>query len=140
VTHADDGTFRVLVIADGSCPQGALESEIVSRSGYRPTRALVIAPTLSSRLDWLTGDEQAYRTAQERLAGALELLGHIGVERDGHIGARDPIQAADDGLREFPADVVVFVGGPDDDEHDLADVARGRYGIPVVQIASAAAR
>jgi hypothetical protein len=138
VAPVNDGMFRVLVVADGSCSLDALESEIVSRSAGRPAQALVIVPTLSSRLDWLTGDENAYQTAQERLAGVLELLDRAGVERDGHIGAHDPVQAADDGLREFAADLVVFVTHSADDRSQpgLADVARDRYGIPVAHIYS----
>jgi hypothetical protein len=138
--RVDDGIFRVLVVADESCSADALEGEFATRSAGRPTRALVIAPSLSSRLDRLTGDEQAYQVAQDHLSATLDALDRIGVEAEGHIGPHDPIQAADDGLREFPADLILFATRPADSanrlEKDLAEVAVGRYEIPVTQIGS----
>ena len=138
VARVDDGVFRVLVVADESCSADALRDELAARSAGRPTRALVIAPSLSSRLDRLTGDEQAYQAAQDHLSATLDSLDRIGVEAEGHIGPHDPIQAADDGLREFPADFVVFATGPIDQanrlEKDLVEAAGNRYGVPVAHI------
>ena len=68
----------------------------------------------------------------------LDLLKHLGIDAEGRIGPHDPIQAADDGLREFPADLVVFAARREDEanrlEQDLAKVASDRYDIPVAQI------
>jgi hypothetical protein len=140
VAQVDDEIFRVLVVADEGCSADALRDELAARSAGRPTRALVIAPSLSSRLDRLTGDEQAYQVAQDHLSATLEALNRIGVEAEGHIGPHDPIQAADDGLREFPADLIVFATPPVDSanrlEKDLAEVASSRYDIPVAKIGS----
>lgn len=134
----EDGTYRILVIADERCSSNALRNEIDSRSAGRPIRALVIAPALSSRLDRLTGDEQAYEAAEDHLSAMLDLLKHLGIDAEGRIGPHDPIQAADDGLREFPADLVVFAARREDEanrlEQDLAKVASDRYDIPVAQI------
>jgi hypothetical protein len=138
VAQIEDGTYRILVIAAERCSSNALRNEIDSRSAGRPMRALVIAPALSSRLDRLTGDEQAYEAAEGHLTAMLDLLKHLGIDAEGHIGPHDPIQAADDGLREFPADLVVFAARREDEanrlEQDLADVASDRYDIPVAQI------
>ena len=140
VARVDDEIFRVLVVADESCSADALRDELAARSAGRATRALVIAPSLSSRLDRLTSDEQAYQVAQDHLSATLEALNRIGVEAEGHIGPHDPIQAADDGLREFPADLIVFATLPADSanrlEKDLAEVASSRYDIPVAKIGS----
>lgn len=134
----EDGTYRILVIADERCSSNALRNEIDSRSAGRPMRAFVIAPALSSRLDRLTGDEQAYEAAEDHLSAMLDLLKHLGIDAEGRIGPHDPIQAADDGLREFPADLVVFAARREDEanrlEQDLAKVASDRYDIPVAQI------
>jgi hypothetical protein len=136
--RVEDGTFRVLVVADGNCSPGDLRAEIVGRSAGRATRALVIAPALSSRLDRLTGDEAAYQAAQTHLTQTLDLLDRLGVEAEGRVGPHDPIQAADDGLREFPADLILFAANPAGRENrleeDLAEVAAARYGVPVAQI------
>ena len=54
------------------------------------------------------------------------------------MGSKDPVQAADDGLREFPAhQLVMAVHSADSQkwlEEDSADAARGRYDIPVTVI------
>jgi len=138
VAHIEDRTYRILVIADERCSSDALRNEIDSRSAGRPMRALVIAPALSSRLDRLTGDEHAYEAAQDNLTAMLDLLKHLGIDAEGRIGPHDPIQAADDGLREFPADLVVFAARREDEvnrlEQDLADAVSDRYDIPVAQI------
>jgi hypothetical protein len=138
----DDGAFRALVVADESCGAESLQQELSARASGRPIHVLVIAPALSSRLDRLTGDEQAYQTAQGHLNATLEALGRAGVDAEGRVGSHDPIQAADDGLREFPADLVVFATRPRDTanelERGLAEIAGERYDVPVTQIAGTA--
>jgi hypothetical protein len=54
----------------------------------------------------------------------------------GQIGSDEPIQATDDGLREFPADEVVFVTGDAANwlEEGILDEARKRYDIQVTHI------
>jgi len=56
---------------------------------------------------------------------------------NGTVGSDDPIQAADDALRTFAADELVFVTGRGKAnwlEDDALELARGRYGIPVAHI------
>lgn len=138
VARPDGGVFRVLLVADEACSAGALQAEIASKAAGRRTRAFVVAPALSSRLDRLTGDEDAYRAAQERLQTALDQLHGSGIQAEGRTGPHDPIQAADDGLREFQADLVVLAARPPNDanrlERDLLAVARDRYDVPVTQL------
>jgi hypothetical protein len=68
----------------------------------------------------------------------LRALKEIGVMAHGRIGSKDPIQAADDGLREFPAQQVVLAVHSGDDqrwlERDAVDAARERYAVPVTLI------
>ena len=65
-------------------------------------------------------------------------LEEIGVQARGRIGSKDPIQAADDGLREFPAQQVVLAvhSGADQRwlEQDAVAAARERYAVPVTLI------
>jgi hypothetical protein len=139
----DDGVFRVLVVADADCSAEALRQELASRLGSGPASALVIAPALSSRVGRWTGDEHAYSDAEGHLGSTLDALRSIGVQAEGHVGPHDPIQAADDGLRQFAADLLVFTTGPAEGanrlERDLLQVARDRYQVPVVQIVAEAA-
>jgi hypothetical protein len=124
---AGDGVHRVLLVVDDACSASALEA-----LGGGGTTFFVVAPAVSSRTARWTGDEQAYGHAEEHLAGTLAALGELGFEATGHVGSHDPLQAADDGLREFPADEVVFAlhGGD-----GVVDAARSRYGVPVRELA-----
>jgi hypothetical protein len=96
---------------------------------------LVVAPALSSRVDRWTGDEAAYAHASENLDATLAVPSALGVTARGHVGSHDPLQAADEGLREIAADELVFVTPGAGEAADVVDAARGRYGIPVRQIA-----
>jgi hypothetical protein len=61
--------------------------------------------------------------------------------KGGKIGSHDPIQAADESLREFPADEVLFALDPDASpnwlEEGAVELAQSRYGIPVAKLAAA---
>jgi GABA permease len=98
----------------------------------------VTAPALASRLGRLTGDEDSYTEARRHLDETLRELAAIGVDANGEIGAHDPIRAADDALRVFAADELVFVTHAESDanwlEQDVVEVARNRYGVPVTHI------
>jgi hypothetical protein len=107
-------------------------------SGPRDTRPRHRPGALLTARSAYRGDERAYQAAQVYLTQTLDLLDRLGVEAEGHVGPHDPIQAADDGLREFPADLIVFAACPPDGanrlEQDLVEVAAGRYGLPIALI------
>jgi hypothetical protein len=128
----DDGTRRLLVVTDESCTSEDL-SALPQPEGR--TTAFVVAPAVSSRPSRWTGDEGAYDEARQHLHSTVRALRALGVEAEGHIGPHDPLEAADDGLREFPADEVVFVLGGHERtqwlEEGVVHAARARYPIPV---------
>jgi GABA permease len=134
----DDGIYRVLVVAHDSCPSDTLGTQVAGRAAGRPAGVLVVAPVAGSRLLRWTGDEAAYAGAKTRLDVTLAALNGVGVEARGRIGARDPLQAADDGLREFAADEVVFASAPVTDAgwltSGVVERARDRYGVPVTHV------
>ena len=137
--RAGDGSVhRVLVIADDACTPEALRAAISEHANGRATEAFVVAPALGSRLSRWTGDEGDYEAATEHLQATLRALEEIGVEAHGTIGSKDPIQAADDGLRQFPADEIVLAVHPGESarwlEQDAIDTARKRYDLPVTPI------
>lgn len=135
---AGDSTHRVLVVADDCATSDAFVSTVVEHAAGRPVEAFVVAPALSSRFGRLTSDDGAYAEAQRHLDATLDALRRAGIAAKGHIGSHDPIQAADDGLREFPADEVVFATHPPEEasrlEADAVDVARARYDVPVTHL------
>jgi hypothetical protein len=130
--------YRVLVVADETCASETLGERLRDHAAGRETKAFVVAPALGSRLARWTGDEKAYAEATSRLEAAVQSLQRGGVEATGHVGSHDPLQAADDGLREFHADEVVFVTGAEDGgnwlEEGIVDSARSRYAVPVSHI------
>jgi len=131
-SRVSDGAHRVLLVVDGVCSDGDLAG---LAGGGRRTVAHVVAPAASSRLDRLTGDEQAYQRAGDRLEATLQALRALGVEATGDVGSHDPMQAADESLRTFPADEVLFVLNGETDaawlEEGVVDAARARYSVPV---------
>jgi hypothetical protein len=137
----DDGVHRVLLVTDGVCTTNDLR-EVVVADRERATAVFVVAPAVSSRVARWTGDEHAYAAAEEHLEATVRALAGLDCEATGHVGSHDPLQAADDGLREFPADEVVFVlvGEHRTDwlEQGVVGRARDRYGVPVRQLEPAA--
>jgi hypothetical protein len=132
--RADDGVHRVLVVTDTACGRPDLEAVEALRA-ENGALALVVAPVLSSRVARWTGDEQAYRVADTNLTATIEALAALGFEASGHVGSHDPLQAADDGLREFPADEILFVLSQDGKgvwlEEGVVEAAKARYPVPV---------
>jgi hypothetical protein len=132
IESADDGVHRVLVIAGGSCTSQEFRDRLLHRAAGRPTRAYVITPAEGSGLAKWTGDESGYADAEQDLEATLAALAAIGVDAQGRVGAFDPIQAADDGLREFRAEELVFATSGDGD--DVVELARERYDLHVTHV------
>jgi GABA permease len=135
VAAADPSIHRVLVVADESCTSDAFTEVVRSHAGGRALDVYVIAPSLGSRLARWTGDEGAYTEADRHLNDTIGALRRAGLPARGRIGAHDPLQAADDALREFPADEVLFAvhgaGAENWLEQGVVDLAKQRYDVPV---------
>lgn len=139
VAHATDpSVHRVLVVADESCSSPAFLDAVRAHASGRRIEAFVIAPSLGSRLARWTGDDGAYAGAQQHLDDSIATLQGAGIAVRGRVGAHDPLQAADDALREFPADEVVFVvhaaGHENWLEQGVVELATGRYDVPVAHV------
>ena len=134
----DGSIYRVLVVADDACPDEALRTAIGAHAGSRATEAFVVAPAVGSRLARWTGDQRDYDAATERLEATLHALENLGIRAQGRIGSKDPIQATDDGLRQFAADEIVLAlhsaHGQEWLEQDAVAVALERYDVPVTPI------
>jgi hypothetical protein len=133
-----DGTYRVVLVCDDSCTSPDFVDEVVAHAAGRQLEVFVVAPELGSRLSRWTGDDTARGVASEHLDATLEALEAAGVGARGEVGPPDPIRAADDALREFPADEVVFATHPEADanwlEQNVLQVARTRYDVPVTHV------
>jgi hypothetical protein len=132
---ARDGVHRVLVIADGPC--GPELPALITDHADAPIEARVLAPRGGSRLSVWTGDEDAYRDAAAHVDETVSTLVAAGIKATGEVGASDPLQTADDGLREFPADEIVFAVTTDEEDRDLLARAAERYAVPVSAVPTA---
>lgn len=136
---AHDGKRRVLVVSDGTSTSAAFTNDVVARAGVKPLEVLVVAPALGSRLSHWTGDDTARHDAEGNLERTVTALTEAGINARGEVGSDDPVQAADDALREFPADELIFATHPDDHanwkERGVVEIARDRYDLPVAHVA-----
>jgi len=139
--HRAPGAHRILVVVDENAAPRAIKDAIAARTSGRRAEAFVVAPAAGSRLDHLAGDEAGYTKAQSHLDETLtELAAVQGLTSEGgKVGSHDPIQAADEALREFPADEVLFALDPGASPEWLEDesLAESRYGIPVTKLVAA---
>ena len=137
--RAHDGKHRVLVVSDGTSTSQAFTDDVAGRAAGRSLEVLVVVPALGSRLSHWTGDDHARQDAEGNLERTVAALSAAGIGARGQVGSDDPVQAADDALREFPADEIVFATHPDDranwKERGVVEIARGRYDLPVSQTA-----
>jgi hypothetical protein len=140
VEHAIDGRHRILVVADATCAVSQLVEELRSRAGAPAVSVFVMAPALETRLGLLTDDQKAYDRSTARLEEMLEALARAGLPAQGEVGSSDPLQAAEDGLRQFPADQIVFITNPEGKsnwlEEDVVTIAESRFEQPVTHVAA----
>ena len=92
----------------------------------------VVAPAHVSVAQWLATDEDAARLEAE--TRVLETEWALGDEAqvEGEAGESDPVLAAEDALRTFPADEILLVGGGSEDggvERSLREL-----GLPVTRV------
>ena len=141
--QAADDVYRVLVIADESCIDPGFPAQLAAHADGRHVEVLVVAPAIGSWLARWTGDESVHQDARRHLDDTVTALARAGIDARGETGADDPLQAADDGLRGFAADEIVFVTRPgtstDWTETGVFEAAATRYSVPVSHITLAPA-
>ena len=81
--------------------------------GVEPEVLLLAPATHKPVAHWLSDLGPARFEAQRRLAISLGALATAHLDARGEVGDSDPVQALEDTLRTFPAQEVVFVGGPE---------------------------
>lgn len=108
-----------------------------SARGHRPTGGawadvLVVAPALNSRLrHWVSDTDDAVRSADARLAAAVQELHRRGIEARGQIGDAEPLHAIEDALVDFEAEEIMLSTHPPGQSHwlenGLLERARERF-------------
>ncbi|MEP6910214.1 MAG: hypothetical protein ABI896_07275 [Actinomycetota bacterium] len=129
-------SIEVLVVANETV-EGDVLHEAVHATGAAEVH--VIAPALNSRLrHWVSDEDQAHRTAEDRLSACLARLRSSGLDARGSVGDADPLQALADALRFFPADEIVIATHPEGRSHwlalNLVERARSRFAQPIVHV------
>ena len=127
---------RILVIANET-----VESELLAHAirAKEASHVLIVAPALNGRVrHWTSDDDDAHAAADERLRRSLDRLAASGIPANGMVGDADPLQAAADALRVFPAEELVVATHPEGRSNWLArgvvERARRRFGLPVVHL------
>ena len=133
---------RVLVLANEAAPSERLVASIRGHLSERAgARVLVVAPAPNGRLRHRRPDTDAARTAAvRRLQACIEALAAAGVEAEGMIGDADPLQAVEDAVRIFPADLVIVASLGDERSNRRArtvvDRATRKFSLPTTHLAA----
>ncbi len=133
--------FRLIVIANRTCPCPGLADEVAGVLADRPGEVLVVAPALNTRLRHLMNDDaRAITQARARLHLAVALLNDAGITGRGEVGDADPLNAIADAHATFGAHAVLISTWPAGMSHwlerDLLVRAREQVRIPVHHVVS----
>ncbi len=99
----------------------------------------VIAPTLTTWLQWVASDVDGARvSADERLQTVFDHMRAGGLKPHGTVGAEDQVVAIADALADFDADLIVLrLHDPGSEhenwrEHRIAEQVRSHFGVPTM--------
>jgi hypothetical protein len=130
---------RILVVAHETVAGARLREEIeAAAEGYR-AQVLVVSPALNSPLKhWMSDEDQARSDADERLVRSIQHLERLGISARGEVGDPDPVQAIEDALRTFGADVIIISTHPEGRsnwlERGVVSSARERFAVPITHV------
>ncbi len=133
------GERRILVVANETVAGAALREEIRKAAEGYDAHVHVVCPALNSPLKhWTSDEDEARAVAQDRLDGSLRELRQLGIDAHGEIGDPDPLQATEDALRTFGADVIIVSTHPEGRsnwlERGVVTGARERFALPITHV------
>jgi hypothetical protein len=125
---------RLLVVVTTEVSDATVK-ELVRRSSGEDAEVRVLAPASGiSRLDWLTNAEDDARADAGSLADKTAEAAPT-ADVQARVGDSDPVKAIEDALREFPADEVLVITGPNDEaswlESGSGETAQTRFRLPI---------
>jgi nucleotide-binding universal stress UspA family protein len=137
--HRPEDERRILVVANETVAGSALRDEIEDAAGGMQANVLVVSPALNSKLRHWTSDEDAARaSAEKRLGRSIAQLEALGISARGEVGDADPVQAIEDALRTFGADLIVISTHPEGRsnwlERGVVTSARERFTVPITHV------
>jgi nucleotide-binding universal stress UspA family protein len=130
---------RVLVVANETVAGAALRDAIRSAVEGTDANVLLVCPALNSPLrHWTSDEDQARSAAEKRLGRSIGELERLGISAQGEVGDADPLQAIEDALRTFGADLIVISTHPEGRsnwlERDVVASARERFAVPITHV------
>jgi hypothetical protein len=133
------GERRILVVANETVAGGALRDVIKASAEGARANVLVVTPALNSKLKhWTSDEDQARAAAEERLERSIGELERLGISARGEVGAADPLQAVEDALRTFGADMIIISTHPEGRsnwlERGVVSGARARFAVPITHV------
>jgi nucleotide-binding universal stress UspA family protein len=129
---------RILVVANETVAGAALQEEIQNAVEGGQASVLVVCPALNSPIRHWASDDQARAAAEERLGRSIAELERLGISARGEVGDADPLQAIEDALRTFGADLIVISTHPAGRsswlERGVVTGAQERFTVPITHV------
>jgi hypothetical protein len=134
-----EGERRILVVANETVAGGALRNAIAAAAEDARANVLVVSPALNTPLKhWVSDEDKAREAAEERLARSIRELERLGISARGEVGDADPLQAIEDALRTFGADMIIISTHPEGRsnwlERGVVSGARERFAVPITHV------
>ncbi len=130
---------RVLVVTDEKLAEANQVPKPIHPLVDQASDIYVLAPTLTTRLQSLTGDsDRARMAAGERLRTVFDHMHADGLAPGGTVGDEDQVTAIGDALADFDADLVLLrlhaPGSTNENwrEHRLARRVRSHFDLPTI--------
>jgi hypothetical protein len=134
-----EGERRILVVANETVAGGALRDAIATAAEGARANVLVVCPALNTPLrHWVSDEDEARQAAEERLARSIGELERLGISARGEVGDADPLQAIEDALRTFGAEMIIISTHPEGRsnwlERGVVSGARERFAVPITHV------
>lgn len=129
---------RLLVIANETIAGKGLHNhirELTADGG----RVIIIAPALSSRLEYVFSDvDKPREEAQKRLDASIALLHESGIDAEGEVGDASPVRAFEDAVSIYEPDGVLVSTHPEGRsnwiEKGIVEKIRAKTELPVEHV------
>jgi hypothetical protein len=134
-----DDERRILVVANETVAGEALREAVRTAAEGARSSVLVVSPALNTPLKhWTSDEDKARSAAEDRLGRSIAELRRVGIEARGEVGDADPLQAIEDALRTFGADVIIISTHPEGRsnwlERGVVRSARERFAVPITHV------
>jgi hypothetical protein len=124
-----------LIVANQTLASPTLAAAVAERLAAGPARFHVVVPATPVPRGLTWDEREAHEAAGRRLDAVLSRLRDLGAEASGEVGARDPVAAVHDALRDHPVDEVILSTLPPGISRwlgqDVPSRLRNAVGVPV---------